>query len=274
MQRQSQYTGVNLYIKNLANDVEDAKLRADFSQYGEVTSAKVMKENGKSRGFGFVCFSSPQSASRAVAQTNGRIINGKPLYVALAQRKDDRRMQLEAQFAARKFGQQRPLPMYPDPRAAPPMFYPPQMVPYREPMVPQYNHYPINANGVRGNMMPPPYPLASPMNNILPPRRVPMKQNRGVLRSNVKNMTSSHMNMTSSHMNMTSSHMNMTSSHMNMTSSPMNMASSPITSIPPTPQNHRPLASPLSSPLASPLASPQAPKPIIEAGPEQKNNDR
>ncbi|KAJ5586880.1 Protein phosphatase PP2A regulatory subunit B [Penicillium hispanicum] len=160
MEKASKYQGVNLYVKNLTDDVDDEKLRELFSSYGTITSAKVMrdsltdrtptpesekeqeanKENeskeegekaeekeekegeekeekekeegeksekpekkllGKSKGFGFVCFSSPDEASKAVTEMNQRMVNGKPLYVALAQRKDVRRSQLEASIQAR-----------------------------------------------------------------------------------------------------------------------------------------------------------------------------
>jgi polyadenylate-binding protein len=57
------------------------------------------KENSK--GFGFVCFSSPDEATKAVTEMNGRMIGSKPIYVALAQRKEVRRSQLEAQMAQR-----------------------------------------------------------------------------------------------------------------------------------------------------------------------------
>ena len=50
----------------------------------------MMDENGRSKGFGFVCFSSPEEATKAVTEMNGRIIVSKPLYVALAQRKEER----------------------------------------------------------------------------------------------------------------------------------------------------------------------------------------
>ncbi|EGX93237.1 polyadenylate-binding protein [Cordyceps militaris CM01] len=153
IEKASKYQGVNLYIKNLDDDVDDEKLRTMFTEFGPITSAKVMrdspsddedeegkeaeaedkdKENkkadaeaeaaeaaeeensdkekkerkgskklGKSKGFGFVCFSNPDDATKAVAEMNQRMINGKPLYVALAQRKDVRKSQLEASIQAR-----------------------------------------------------------------------------------------------------------------------------------------------------------------------------
>lgn len=100
-ERMSRYHGVNLYVKNIDDKVDDAALKSEFISFGTITSAKVMMDNGRSKGFGFVCFSAPDEATKAVTEMNGKIVGGKPLYVALAQRKDERRAHLNAQHAQR-----------------------------------------------------------------------------------------------------------------------------------------------------------------------------
>jgi len=107
MERLNRYQGVNLYVKNLDDTIDDDKLRQEFAPFGTITSAKVAKvmgEDGRSKGFGFVCFSSPEEATRAVTEMNGRIIVAKPLYVALAQRKEDRKAHLAQQYVQRVSG--------------------------------------------------------------------------------------------------------------------------------------------------------------------------
>jgi polyadenylate-binding protein len=134
--RQRKFAGVNLYVKNLADDIDDEKLRTAFAEFGQIASSKVMRDQAlKSRGFGFVCFSSPDEATKAVTEMNGRMLEGKPLYVSLAMRKDVRRSHLEAQHSARlKMGGGMPQPqMYGPPG---PMFFPPGM-PQQRMMYPQ-----------------------------------------------------------------------------------------------------------------------------------------
>ncbi|XP_033120506.1 embryonic polyadenylate-binding protein-like isoform X2 [Anneissia japonica] len=104
-ERINRFQGVNLYLKNLDDEIDDKRLQNEFEKFGTITSAKVMSdEKGISRGFGFVCFSSPEEATKAVTEMNGRIIATKPLYVALAQRKEDHKAQLAAQHMQRIAG--------------------------------------------------------------------------------------------------------------------------------------------------------------------------
>jgi len=102
-ENQKKYHGVNLYVKNLSDRVDDEVLHNLFAPFGTITSAKVMldPQTEKSRGFGFVCFTSKEMASMAINDLNSKLIDGKPLYVAYAQRKDERREVLEAQARSR-----------------------------------------------------------------------------------------------------------------------------------------------------------------------------
>lgn len=61
-------------MKNIDDDVTDEELKVHFSQCGTITSAKVMRdEKGINKGFGFVCFSSPEEASKAVNTFHGKL---------------------------------------------------------------------------------------------------------------------------------------------------------------------------------------------------------
>lgn len=101
IERMSRYQGVNLYVKNLDDTIDDERLRKEFTPFGTITSAKVMMEDGRSKGFGFVCFSAAEEATKAVTEMNGRIVGSKPLYVALAQKKEDRKAHLASQYMQR-----------------------------------------------------------------------------------------------------------------------------------------------------------------------------
>ncbi|XP_047326593.1 polyadenylate-binding protein 2-like [Impatiens glandulifera] len=90
----------NLYLKNLDEGINDEKLKEIFSEFGTITSCKVMlDQQGVSKGSGFVAFSTTDEATRAMDEMNGKMIGKKPLYVAVAQRKEERRARLQAQFA-------------------------------------------------------------------------------------------------------------------------------------------------------------------------------
>uniref|UniRef100_A0A6A7FVD6 Polyadenylate-binding protein n=1 Tax=Hirondellea gigas TaxID=1518452 RepID=A0A6A7FVD6_9CRUS len=123
IQQAEKYAGVNLYIKNLDDSVGDDQLRDEFKQFGEITSAKVMRDaNGRSKGFGFVCFTKREEAAKAVTDMNTKLIGNKPLYVALAQRRELRRQQLEAQAQVNRNKMATGLPP-PQMYAGAPMFY-------------------------------------------------------------------------------------------------------------------------------------------------------
>lgn len=85
-----------------------------------------MKNNDRSLGFGFVCFTAPDEATKAVTEMNGALVGSKPLYVALAQTREVRRAQLQQHFV------QRHAPIYSAPMGP---SYPNGMMPYGMPMV-------------------------------------------------------------------------------------------------------------------------------------------
>lgn len=144
LEKLAKYQGVNLFVKNLDDSIDDEKLRDEFAPFGAITSAKVMRDDaGNSKGFGFVCFSTPEEATKAITEKNQQIVAGKPLYVAIAQRKDVRRSQLAQQIQARNQMRYQQVTAAAAAAAAgmpgqfmPPMFYgvmPPRGVPFNGP---------------------------------------------------------------------------------------------------------------------------------------------
>jgi len=75
--------GNKLYVGNLPYTFRDEDLQQTFSQYGSVTSAKVMMERdtGRSKGFGFVEMGSDAEAQSAITGTNGQAFGGRNLVV-------------------------------------------------------------------------------------------------------------------------------------------------------------------------------------------------
>ena len=75
--------GNKLYVGNLPYSVRDSDLEQAFSQFGAVTSAKVMMERdtGRSKGFGFVELGSDAEAQAAISGMNGQPLGGRSVVV-------------------------------------------------------------------------------------------------------------------------------------------------------------------------------------------------
>ena len=99
--RQNRNQSVNLYVKNLDDILNDDDLHKMFAPFGRITSAKVMVEMGHSKGFGFVCFASPEEAAKAINEMNGHVILNKPLYENLAQTIEERKVFLASIYMQR-----------------------------------------------------------------------------------------------------------------------------------------------------------------------------
>ncbi|AQL04381.1 Polyadenylate-binding protein 5 [Zea mays] len=94
--------GINLYLKNIDDGINDEGLKKLFEEFGQVASCKVMVDaRGRSKGSGFVSFATAEAGQRAINRMNGRIVGKKPLYVGLAQPKEERKAMLMAHFAQR-----------------------------------------------------------------------------------------------------------------------------------------------------------------------------
>ncbi|KAL0376088.1 UNVERIFIED_CONTAM: Polyadenylate-binding protein 2 [Sesamum calycinum] len=118
----------NVFVKNLSELTNEEDLKKRFGEFGSITSVAVMRDEygnskcfgfvnfenaedaaksvevmcdpkGLSKGSGFVAFSTSQEASKAISEMNGKMVCSKPLYVAIAEKKEVRRARLQAIFS-------------------------------------------------------------------------------------------------------------------------------------------------------------------------------
>jgi RNA recognition motif-containing protein len=82
---------MNIYVGNLAYDATDETIKQAFESFGEVTSARVIKDKytGQSRGFGFVEMSVQSQAQTAIKSLNGKELLGKQMSVNEARARAD-----------------------------------------------------------------------------------------------------------------------------------------------------------------------------------------
>ncbi|RYZ80145.1 MAG: RNA-binding protein, partial [Proteobacteria bacterium] len=74
---------MNIYVGNLSWTMTDEDLTNLFTQYGAVTSGKILKDkmNGRSKGFGFVEMEDDEAARTAIANLNETEVMGRKLIV-------------------------------------------------------------------------------------------------------------------------------------------------------------------------------------------------
>ncbi|KAI6693972.1 hypothetical protein NL676_021682 [Syzygium grande] len=70
-----------LFVGGLSYGTDDHSLKDAFSSFGEVVEARVItdRDSGRSRGFGFVNFSSDESASSALSAMDGQELHGRSI---------------------------------------------------------------------------------------------------------------------------------------------------------------------------------------------------
>ena len=75
-----------MYVGNLPYNASEGDLRELFSEYGEIESLKIMKDQftDRSKGFGFIEMANEEDAKKAIAALNGKDFKGKSLTVAEA----------------------------------------------------------------------------------------------------------------------------------------------------------------------------------------------
>lgn len=84
---------MNIYVGNLSREMTEEELQELFTEFGQVTSSKVIKDHmtGESRGFGFVEMADKEEAATAMDSLNGKEVKGRELVVNEARPKRDRR---------------------------------------------------------------------------------------------------------------------------------------------------------------------------------------
>jgi RNA recognition motif-containing protein len=83
---------MNIYVSNLAFNIQDDELRNLFEPFGAVSSAKIIndRDTGRSRGFGFVEMEDDNAAREAIAQLDQSTLDGRTMNVAEAKPKGEK----------------------------------------------------------------------------------------------------------------------------------------------------------------------------------------
>jgi len=94
---------MNIYVSNLGYSVQNEDLSKLFTQYGNVSSAKVItdKFTNRSKGFGFVEMTDQRAAETAIRELDGKMIDGRSVKVSEARPKEEYRSRSGNDYARR-----------------------------------------------------------------------------------------------------------------------------------------------------------------------------
>jgi RNA recognition motif-containing protein len=84
---------MNIYVAHLSWNTTGDSLQNLFSQFGEVTSARIItdRESGRSRGFGFVDMTNDEEGQKAIDTLNETEFEGQTISVSVARPREERR---------------------------------------------------------------------------------------------------------------------------------------------------------------------------------------
>jgi RNA recognition motif-containing protein len=83
---------MNIYVGNISKEVKDEDLQQLFATYGQVESAKIIRDHftGESKGFGFIEMPDKAEATKALNELNNHEMNGRKIVVNEARPKTDK----------------------------------------------------------------------------------------------------------------------------------------------------------------------------------------
>ena len=96
---------MNIYVGNLSYEVTEEELQQAFEAFGQVESAKIIKDmySGRSRGFGFVEMSSNEEGESAIGNLDGSTLKGRTIKVSKARPRTENRQRGGRRGGGRRF---------------------------------------------------------------------------------------------------------------------------------------------------------------------------
>ncbi len=84
--------GNKLYVGNFSYDMTQADLEQMFAQVGRVQEATIImdRDTNRSKGFAFVTMGTDEEAKKAIAEFDGKMVNGRPFKVNEARPREER----------------------------------------------------------------------------------------------------------------------------------------------------------------------------------------